>query len=100
MFRVFENRVGSNPRAILIFLKETTVTARVTGDARFVTELRHTQQHHIVVTIKSNGVHFLDVTRFIQANISTSPVLSSWAMTGTRPLSSQRISSSQLMPRV
>jgi hypothetical protein len=38
---------------------------------------------------------FSNASRFIQANIKTSPLSFSWAITGTSPLSSKRTCSSQ-----
>jgi hypothetical protein len=105
------------------------VAPGVAGDAGFVAELGDGEQHHVVVAVHADVVHLLEVagllalvpqalarrlqytawprsavaaraSRFIQANISTSPLPCSWAMTGTRPSRSHLMLSSQSMPAV
>src|SRR5687768_7828583 len=58
---IFQDRLHGLPASIPVKLEETAVAARVARDGRVVAELRHLEQHDVVVAVQPDLVHLLHV---------------------------------------
>ena len=71
------------------------IRSNASFDPHRIKEIEETTHHDVIAFLTNVGEHVGKDSRFIHANMSTLPVSTSWAITGTRPSSVHFISSSQ-----